>query len=93
MDLHIRDVLKKYIKQDKRVGDAYYTQKINSFWKMELGDSINSRTSELRYKNGKLSISVTSAPLRHELFNNREKLIIRINAFLKEDIVHVIDLS
>jgi len=93
MDLHIKDVLKNYIKKDRKVGDAYYTQKIKSFWNKEISQSITSRTSSIKYVNGKLYLKVTSAPLRHELFNNRQQLMDKINVFLDEDIVHVIDFS
>lgn len=93
MDLHIKDVLKNYIKKDKKVGDAYYTQKIKAFWLEEFSQSITSRTTSLKFVNGKLYLKVNSAPLRHELFNNRQMLIDKINVHLDEDILHVIDFS
>ena len=93
MDLHIKDVLRKYIKEDKRVGDAYYTQKIQEFWTDRLGESIDSRTSNLYFTRGVLKVKMNSAPLRHELFNSREKLIEKVNEFLGEDVVHKIDFS
>lgn len=93
MDLHIKDVLKKYIKQDHIIGDAYYAQKIRKFWLDILGESINARTAELSFNNGKLSARITSAPLRHELFNNRKQLIEKINEYLKEEVVYIINFS
>jgi len=93
MDLHIKDVLRNYIKKDKKIGDAYYTQKIKAFWVAELGESIISRTNDMKFIKGKLCIKVDSAPLRHELFIGRKKLMDRINVFLDEDIVHIIELS
>lgn len=93
MDLHIKDVLRNYIKKDKKIGDAYYTQKIKDFWKSKLSQSIISRTVNLHFTKGKLYVKVDSAPLRNELFNNRKSLMSKINEHLDEDVVHVIDFS
>ena len=93
MDLHIKDVLRNYIKKDKKIGDAYYSQKIKTFWDAELSPSIVSRTNDIKYMRGKLCIKVNSAALRHELFINRKGLMDRINVYLDEDVVHIIELS
>jgi len=93
MDLHIKDVLKNYIKKDKVFGDAYHTQKIKEYWKSSMSESISSRTHELTYSKGKLTIKTYSAPLRNELFNSREQLRVKINAHLGEEIVNVINLA
>lgn len=90
MDLHIKDVLKNYIKKDKVVGDAYYTQKIRDYWKNNLAESITSRTHSLLYSKGKLTIKTYSAPLRNELFNSREQIRSKINVYLKDEIVNLI---
>ena len=92
MDHHIKDVLKRYINQDEKIGDAYYSQKIRDYWKGNLAESIVSRTQSMQYHNGKLTIKVDSSALRHELFMKRKKLAERINNFLEEDKVNVIDL-
>lgn len=93
MDLHIKDVLKNYIKKDRKIGDAYYTQKIKSFWEAELSQSIVTRTEDIKYMKGKLCIKVNSSALRHELFNNRQSLMDKINVHLDADIVHIVELS
>lgn len=90
MDLHIKDVLKKYIKQDKRIEDAYYSNKILEIWKNQFSESISKRTVSLKFHKGKLTVKVDSAPLRNELFNNREKIIQRLNEFLSEDIIKLL---
>ncbi len=93
MDLHIKDVLKNYIKKDKAIGDAYYAQKIKEFWKSSLSQSITSRIHHISFKSGKLIVKTYSAPLRNELFNNREQLKQNINDHLKEEIVQLIQLG
>lgn len=92
MDHHIKDVLKRYINQDEKIGDVYYSQKIRDYWKTNFAESIVSRTTSMQYHNGKLTIKVDSAALRHELFMNRKKIAERINNFLEEDKINVIDL-
>ncbi len=93
MDLHIKDVLKNYIKKDKVVGDAYYTQKIKEYWDSSLSKSITSRIHHISYKSGKLIVKTYSSPLRNELFNNREQLRKKINDHIGEPIVNLIQLG
>ena len=92
MDLHIKDVLKKYIKEDKKVGDQYYVGKIQSFWQDRFSESIVQRTQSISFSKGKLTVLVESAPLRHELFINRSKIIEEINTHLGSEIVFVLNL-
>ena len=87
MDLHIKDVLKKMIREDKKVGNGYYTEKVRHFWKNELSESISKRTKDIRYTNGTLILKLESAALRQELFNNKESLISRLNEFLGEEVI------
>jgi len=93
MDLHIKDVLKQYIKKDKAIGDAYYTQKIRAHLNESLAQSVTSRIHDLKFKKGKLQIKTFSAPLRNELFNSREQIRKKINDHLGEEIVNLIELG
>ena len=93
MDLHIKDVLQKYIQTDQKVGDQYYSQKIRDFWKDRFADSIVQRTQEIQFSNGKLTVRIESAPLRHELFINRQKIKDQVNEYLQEQIVHLVILK
>ncbi len=90
MDLHIKDVLKNYIKKDKAIGDAYYSQKIKAYWTESLSESITSRIHHISFKSGKLIVKTYSSPLRNELFNNREQLRLKINKHLGEEVVNLI---
>lgn len=89
MDLHIKDVLKKYIKEEP-VGETYLNQKIKTYWETEMSPTISSRTTRILLKGNELTIAVSSAPLRHELFLNRDKLIVKINDHLEQDVVHTL---
>lgn len=56
---------------------------VEKFWKEEMGELINRYTEKIYFSNkGTLMIKVTSAPLRNELFINRDNLKERINAYL-----------
>ncbi len=43
-------------------------------WEALMGEAIARRTTTLRLRKGKLFIRVSSAPLRQELFNSRDRI-------------------
>ncbi len=92
MDLHIKDVIKKYIK-DEPIGDIYHAQKIRSYISKEMSPSISSRISSVDFKDGRLTLYVDSAPLRHDLFNNRDTIRKKINDFLDGEVVRLVTVS
>ncbi len=65
----------------------YFRANIQKDWETIFGSLISKYTTEIRLANKKLYISVSSAPLRQELFNEKEKVIYRINNFYEEEIV------
>ena len=93
MDLHIKDVFQKFIKEEKKFGDSYYSEKIKQLWQTHYNYSITSRTTAIDFKNGKLTITVNSSPLKHELFNNRDKIVDRLNQLLEKDVIKLIYLN
>ena len=59
---------------------------VERFWKEEMGELINRYTEKIYFsKKGSLMIKVSSAPLKNELFLNRDQLKERINAYLGGD--------
>ncbi len=86
MDKHIRQILKRYV-SDTNIRDGYYRQKVESFWMREMGKTIANRTSSILLKEGILKISITSAPLRHDLMNSRQIIKDKVNAFLGEELI------
>lgn len=57
-----------------------------------LGDAISVYIKEATVRNGTLYLRLDSAPLRHELFMSRDKLIKQINSKLGVQVVHDIHL-
>ncbi len=61
---------------------------VEKFWKNEMGELFNHYTEKLYFsKKGCLMIKVSSAPLRNELFINRDNLMERMNAYLGDNAI------
>ena len=93
MDLHIRDVFKKLVKQEQKFGDEYYTERLSRVWQDSFNSSITSRTSDIKFSKGKLTICVNSSSLKHDLFINRDKIVAKLNSILGEDVVQIVHLT
>lgn len=66
---------------------------IISDWEKIVGRDIAMSTSEIRFKDGVLTISLTSAALRQELFMRRKSLLSHINEFYSAELVKEIRLK
>lgn len=93
MDLHIKDVFNKLVKQEQKFGDQYYTERIGRIWQDSFNSSITRRTSNIKFSKGKLTIHVNSSSLKHDLFINRDKIVDKLNRLLGEDVVQIIHLT
>lgn len=91
MDLHIKEVLHKYINEEA-IGDVYYAQKIRLYIRDQMSASISSRISEVQFANGWLTLHVDSASLRHDLYLNKESIIVSINQYLDREVVRLLKL-
>ena len=89
MDLPIKEVLKKYVKSSK-IENGFYAEKIRAYWFEQMSPSISKRTNRITVNKQKLSIYLNSAPLKSELFNNRDKLKSLINNHLGEEYIREI---
>ncbi len=56
-------------------------------WEQLMGEAIAKRTSKIKIKSRTLTLAVTSAPLREELFNSQEKIISLLNEALEGDFI------
>ena len=77
-DQAVGQVLKDMVRE-LRMGTKLTQSEIKALWQRELGPVINRHTSELRFRNGVLTVKVNSAALRHELLFNRAQLAERLN--------------
>ncbi|MFT4567303.1 MAG: hypothetical protein ACI9FN_002269 [Saprospiraceae bacterium] len=91
MDLHIKDVIQKFINEEQ-IGDIYYAQKIRTYIKEEMNASISSRITRVEYADGWLTLWVNSSTLRHDLFLNKVTIIEKINNHLERSVVRLLKL-
>lgn len=61
--------------------------KLSANWEGLMGKTIARHTSNLYFKDGVLQLSITSAPLRNELFFSREQIKKRLNEALGEEFI------
>lgn len=78
----IKDFLKAFHLQSK-----VHEVQIKDLWLKVMGKTISHYTSDIRLKDGKLIVSLTSAPLKQDLKYNKEKIIERLNEELGESVV------
>ncbi|OIN59525.1 DUF721 domain-containing protein [Arsenicibacter rosenii] len=75
-------LLKSYQLQ-ARFNETY----LEAFWEKMMGSAIASRTSRLYVRERILYIEITSAPLRSELVNAKQKMIKLINTDMGTDVI------
>ena len=78
----ITQLLKAYQLQG-RFNETY----LEAFWGKMMGTAIASRTKRLYVRDGKLYIEISSAPLRSELVNAKQKLIQLVNKDMGTDVI------
>jgi len=62
----------------------YIEYQVRSFWKEEMSPMINRYTTDINIKNQILYIKVSSAPVKHDLFIQREQIKTLINKIMGE---------
>ncbi|MCK8491258.1 MULTISPECIES: DUF721 domain-containing protein [Spirosoma] len=78
----IGQLLKAYQLQT-RFNETY----LEAFWGRMMGPTIASRTNRIYVRDRKLHIEITSAPLRNELVNAKQKLIQLVNKDMGTDVI------
>jgi len=86
-DKKINEVLSDMLGKNKKIKRGYASVRINNAWKIEMGEMINSYTSKIYFSGGKLTVYLTSAPLRSELSMSKQKVIDLINTACQEQLI------
>jgi hypothetical protein len=89
MEHHIKDILNKFVEQ-KSISEGVFNERIKKFWNDQMGRTITERTTQLSLHKNVLTIGISSASLKHELFSSREKLRSLINDHLGKEVVRSI---
>lgn len=64
------DLLKSYNLESK-----FNAARIRKDWEKLMGKPVNNRTSKIRINNGKITVYLTSAPLKNELNMSKSKIL------------------
>lgn len=75
---NIRNILSS-ITEDPRYAGKLDEKKIEKIWRETNAPFIVERTKKITYRDGKLILYISSAPLKQELFNNRPQILEKIN--------------
>lgn len=78
----IQDLLKAY-----RIQGKISQQQVIAGWEKIMGKGIALKTQELYFKDRKLFITLSSAPLKHELNMSKTKVIDLINREIGQDFI------
>ncbi len=83
-DVTLKEAMQLFLDSSKRIKMKVYQTKVATIWKQSMGVTITRYTSELKVRNRKLYIVITSAPLREELSYGKEKIKQMVNEELGE---------
>lgn len=86
----LSDMLKQFACQPK-ISTKLKKVKIEDAWLQIMGPQVNQYTSAIHLYKKKLIISITSSPLRQDLFMSRDKIKDKVNAFMSEEIVDIVE--
>lgn len=89
-DRNIKEVLGDVIGNNKKLKKGYALLRIKEAWDQEMGTMICSYTQKLYFKEGVLTVYLTSAPLRNELSMSKDKVISILNKSCKEELINTI---
>jgi hypothetical protein len=73
-----------------QIKDKYLLQSIKDAWKQCFGPTIQQYTTDIRFRNGILTVVLNSAPLKHELSLSKEKIIKIMNETLKAEHIRAV---
>ena len=70
-----------------KLDDKIIETKIKEEWKTILGHNIAVLTTDVTFKNGKITVYLKSSVLRNELYMSKRKVIATINSYFGKEIV------
>lgn len=84
-DRNIKEVLQEFVNGHKRIERGVTNVHLREIWDEKLGPVIAGYTTDIKFYQGKLTVKLTSAPLRQELSMGRDKLIDLLNSAIGQD--------
>jgi hypothetical protein len=95
MRKHNEQTLKSAINEFLGTGPIkkpYIQSTIKRAWKKMMGPVIDNYTDGIFYSDGKLTIKISSASLRQDLWTNREKIKTQLNEILESELIEKISI-
>lgn len=80
------DAFKKFLKQEN-LEQTFLEKKLISSWRGMMGETIASRTLKIFIKEKIMYVTLSSAPLKQELTNSKEKVLKIIEEEIGEGII------
>jgi hypothetical protein len=80
------DAIQKFLQGSRIKGDIQALQ-INEVWEKLMGKTIAKYTEKIYIINGTLFITTSVAPLKQELSFQKEKIKLRVNEALKDNVI------
>ena len=81
---HLKDLIREALVEMK-MSDRLQTKKIEQLWRKLSGPFVSKCTIDVKYYEHKLFVTLSNAPLRHELTMGKDKLIKILNDELPDD--------
>ncbi|GAA5222113.1 DUF721 domain-containing protein [Membranihabitans marinus] len=86
---NLKDILSGIVK-DPKYATKIDEKRIESIWRETNAPYIVERTTKVSYRDGKVILFISSAPLKQELFQRRSEILTKINTALGENVVEEI---
>jgi len=83
---NIKDILNDFLRSSK-LDKKLLPVRVKAAWNELMKHSVAPYTSKIDFKHGVLTIRLTSATLREELFREKQKIIDLMNGHLGENII------
>ena len=82
-DRSIKNIIDGVLGKKGSLAKGYQQYTVENVWREVFGSVISKYTSSVRYKDGVLTVSITSAPLKQEIMSTKESVIAKMNKHLK----------
>lgn len=86
----LKGVIKSFLKTyhlESKINEV----QIKDMWGIVMGKTMSKYTGDIKLKDGKLTVFILSAPLKNEIYFNKETIIQRLNDEFGEVVVHQLE--
>jgi len=79
----IKEVIGNIFSSGGKLSRGYNAYTVEQVWRSTFGEVISNYTNKVNYHQGKLTVYITSAPLREELQMTKDKVVAKLNSKLQ----------